>query len=155
LSQGKRRISAKSNSKSASENKVIVRRFLEEVWNEGNLSVVDEVIDKRHVHHFIDGDVHGPEGVKRLVSYVRTALPDFHGTIDALLSAETGLVVARLTMRGTHKGEGFGISPTGKGVVYTGIDIFRISGKSKKIIERWGEVDVLTLRQQLGIVKMP
>ena len=54
----------------------------------------------------------------------------------------------RFTIRGTHQGEGMGIPPTGKRVVSTGIDIFRIA--DGRIVERWGEVDDLGLRQQLG-----
>jgi predicted ester cyclase len=155
LSKGQRRTARTPSRKSEDANKAIVRRFLEEVWNEGDLSLINELIDSRHVHHFGDGDFHGPEGVRRLVTSVRKTFPDFHSTIDALLSAEGGFVVVRLTMRGTHKGEGFGIPPMGKTVVYTGIDLFRISGESKKIIERWGEFDSLALMQQLGAVKLP
>src|SRR6266576_1912840 len=79
-----------------------------------------------HIHHFSDGDITGPEGVKQLVSWLRTAFPDIHTSTDDVV-AEADKVVVRFTIRGTHQGEGMGFPPTGKRVVYTGIDIFRIT----------------------------
>lgn len=134
---------------STEDNKVLVRRFFEDLWNQGNLAVADDLLAPEHVHHFPDGDIHGPDGVKQLVSGLRTALPDFHMSTDDVV-AEADKVVMRFTIRGTHQGEGMGLPPTGKRVVYTGIDIFRIAGG--KIVERWGEVDMLGLLQQLGVV---
>lgn len=59
-------------------------------------------------------------------------------------------VAARITTRATHKDDFLGIAPTGKPVTETGIDILRIA--DGKIAERWGELDNLGLRQQLGAV---
>ena len=137
---------------SSEANKVLVRRFFEELWNQGNLGVADELLAPEHLHHFPGEDIHGPDGVKQLVSGIRSAFPDFHMSTDDVI-AEADQVVMRFTIRGTHQGEGMGFPPTGKRVVYTGIDIFRISGG--KIVERWGEVDMLGLLQQLGVVPAP
>ena len=132
---------------STEENRMLVHRFFEELWNQENLAVADELLASGHVHHFSDGDITGPDGVKQLVSWLRTAFPDIHTSIDDVV-AEADKVVVRFTIRGTHQGEGMGFPPTGKRVVYTGIDIFRIT--DGRIVERWGEVDSLGLRQQLG-----
>jgi steroid delta-isomerase-like uncharacterized protein len=129
------------------ENKALVRRFFEELWNQGNMTVADELLAPTHVHHFPDGDVDGPDGVKQLVSMLRTAFPDFHMRTDDVI-AEADKVVMRFTIRGTHQGEGMGSSPTGKVITYTGIDIFRIA--EGKIVERWGEIDAVGLMRQLG-----
>ena len=137
---------------STEANKVLVRRFFEELWNQGNLVVADELLAPEHLHHFPGEDIHGPDGVKHLISGLRSAFPDFHLSTDDVI-AEADQVVMRFTIRGTHQGEGMGLPPTGKRVVYTGIDIFRISGG--KIVERWGEVDMLGLLQQLGVVPAP
>lgn len=137
---------------STEANKVLVRRFFEELWNQGNLVVADELLAPEHLHHFPGEDIHGPDGVKQLISGLRSALHDFHMSTDDVI-AEADRVVMRFTIRGTHQGEGMGLPPTGKRVVYTGIDIFRISGG--KIVERWGEVDMLGLLQQLGVVPAP
>ena len=134
---------------STEDNKALVRRFFEELWNQGNLVVADELMAPSHVHHFPGKDIQGPDGVKQLVSGIRTALPDFHlSTDDVIAEADKG--VMRFTIHGTHQGEGMGLPPTGKRVVYTGIDIFRIA--DGKIVERWGEVDMLGLLQQLGVI---
>ena len=129
------------------ENKTLVRRFFEELWNQETMAVADELLAPTHVHHFPDGDINGPDGVKQLVSTLRTAFPDFHMSTDDVI-AEADKAVMRSTIHGTHQGEGMGSSPTGKTITYTGIDIFRIA--EGKIVERWGEIDALGLMQQLG-----
>ncbi len=134
---------------STEENQALVRRFFEELWNQGNLAVADELLSTDHVHHFSDEDIHGPDGVKQLVNWLHTAFPDIHTSIDDVV-AEGDKVAVRFTIRGLHQGEGMGIPPTGKRVVYTGIDIFRLAGG--RIVERWGEVDSLGLMQQLGAI---
>ncbi len=136
-------------SMSTEANKVLVHRFIEELWNQGNLVVADELLAPEHVHHFFGEDIHGPDGVKQLVSGLRSAFPDLNCSTDDMI-AEADKVVVRFIARGTHQGEGMGIPPTGKRVAYTGIDIFRIAGG--RIVERWGEVDMLGLLQQLGVV---
>ncbi len=137
---------------STEDNKVLVHRFFEELQNQGNLAVTDELIAPEHVHHFPDEDIHGPDGVKQLVKGLRTIFPDWHISTDDVI-AEGDKVVVRFTIHGTHQGEGMDIPPTGKRVVYTGIDIFRIA--DGKIVERWGEVDALGLLQQLGVIPAP
>ena len=134
---------------STEENIKLVHRFFEELWNQGNLDAADELLASGHAHHFSDEDIIGPEGLKSLVTWLRTAFPDIHTSIDDVV-AEGDKVVVRFTSRGTHQREGMGIPPTGKRVVYTGIDIFRI--EDGRIVERWGEVDGLSLGQQLGTV---
>ena len=131
------------------ENKALVRRFFEEMWNQGDMSVANELLAADHVHHFSDEDIHGPDGVKQLVHWLRTTFPDIYTSTDDMV-AEGDKVAVRFTIRGTHLGEGMSVPPTGKRVVYTGVDIFRLAGG--RIVERWGEVDSLGLRQQLGTI---
>jgi len=71
---------------STEDNKVLVRRFFEDLWNQGNLAVADALLAPEHVHHFPDGDIHGPEGVKQLVSGLRTAFPDIHTSTDDVVA---------------------------------------------------------------------
>ena len=78
---------------------------------------------------------------------VRAAFPDFHNTIEDLI-AEGNRVAARLSYRGTHRGELFRIAPTGRRVTYSGIALFRIAGG--KIIDVWVIGDTLGLLRQLG-----
>ncbi len=138
---------------SAEQNKAVVRRFFEEAVNKGNLNVLDQVI----ADDFLDRNVPpgtpaGPEGVKQFLRMVRTAFPDLHVSIDDML-AEGEKVVARLTVRGTHKGELMGIPPTGRQATWGGMDIIRIAGT--KMAERWGLRDFLGMMQQLGVISLP
>ena len=95
------------------------------------------------------GDEPGPEAVKRGVTSRRTAFPDIHVTIEDMV-AEADKVVARLTFRGTHRGEFKGIPPTEKEVIWTGIWIYRVA--NGKFVERWHNYDLLGLLRQLGAI---
>ena len=68
------------------ESKAIVLRFLKEVWESGNLSLVDELVAQGHVHHLTTKDVHGPDGVKQLVSWLRGFLPDMEIRVEDLIA---------------------------------------------------------------------
>jgi predicted ester cyclase len=124
---------------SEENNKTIVRRIWEEVWQEGNLATIDELIDPNHVLHAYPEDLDygsGVEGFKRLVSTNRANLPDGQLTIEDLI-AEDDRVVTRYTMR----------MPT---AMTTGIWIDRVL--DNKVIESWVDWDRLGLFQQLGII---
>jgi len=132
---------------SVEENKAVVLRFLKDVWGMGDLSIVDEIVADDHVHHFATRDVRGPEGVKQLVSWLRSFLPDLQITIKDLIG-EGDSVVAYFVLSGTDKGGYRGNPPSGNSVTYSGIDIFRVTGG--KIVERWGIVDTIRMMQQIG-----
>ena len=139
---------------SIEENKAIVSRATEEIFNKNNLAVVDELYATNFVSHGSDipGVTPDREGYKQFVTMSRTALPDFHTTIEDMI-AEGDKVVQRFTARGTHKGEFMGIPPTGKQVTITGIAIDRIAGG--KIVENWVNMDMLGMMVQLGVVPPP
>jgi steroid delta-isomerase-like uncharacterized protein len=132
---------------SAEDNKAIFRRIVEEGFNKGNMSVLDELVAANHVNH--TDNVHGPEEYKRFITMYRAAFPDLHMAID-LQIAEEDKVVNRWTTRGTHRGNLMGIPPTGKQVTVTGTHIARIVGG--KIVEEWGNMDALGMMQQLGVI---
>ena len=87
------------------------------------------------------------EGVKLLITMLRSAFPDFKATIDDIV-AEGDKVVIRQTWSGTQKGEFMGIPPTGKSVSFGVFDILRMAGG--KCVEHWGQMDSMSLMQQLG-----
>ena len=136
----------------ADENKAIVRRFIEQSFNAGNLSVVDELVANDYVNHVARADVRGPEGMKQFVTTYRTAFPDYRCTIDDQI-AEADKVVTRWTAHGTQHGELMGIPPTGKHVTLPGVVIDRIA--NGKLVETWLHADVLEMMQQLGVVPEP
>jgi hypothetical protein len=103
---------------SASElNKRKVRLFVEAVWNEGRLELIDELVAADYIGRFpsIDGGVHGPEGVRRLVSRGRDAYPDLYVKIEDQI-AEDDRVATR--WRAT--------TPSGDTQCYAGISIIRL-----------------------------
>ena len=131
-------------------NKDLVRRYYEDLWNRWDLTVAQELISPEIAFRGSLGmTARGLVGFMGYVPAVRAAFPDFHNTIEELI-AEGDKVVARLTYRGTHRGHLFGIVPTGRQVVYSGIAIFRIAGG--KIVDGWVIGDTLALMQQLGAV---
>jgi hypothetical protein len=46
------------------ENEAVVRRFMDELWSDGNLGAADELVAINHVHHLGGEELHGPDGVK-------------------------------------------------------------------------------------------
>ena len=113
---------------SIEENKIIVRRLYEEFFNQGNLAVADELIAPNYFNHSASPQqVRGPEGVKQRSVVLRTAFPDLCNTIEDMV-AEGERVVVRVAARGTHQGMHLGVHPTGKPVMWTGVDIFIIQG---------------------------
>jgi steroid delta-isomerase-like uncharacterized protein len=136
------------------QNKSVVRRLFDELWNKGNLQVADELIAPTYQHH--DASTpdlgKGPESEKKRVNLYRTAFHDFRLNLEDLL-ADGETVVARWSCRGVHKGELNGIAPTGKQFAITGVTIARFS--SGKIVEGFVNWDALGLMRQLGVVPEP
>jgi steroid delta-isomerase-like uncharacterized protein len=136
------------------QNKTVVRRLFDELWNKGNLQVADEIIAPTYQHH--DASTpdlgKGPESEKKRVNLYRNALHDFRLNIEDLL-ADGETVVARWSCRGVHKGELNGIAPTGKQFAITGVTIARFS--NGKIVEGFVNWDALGLMRQLGVVPEP
>jgi predicted ester cyclase len=124
---------------SVQENKALVRREQEELWNHaGNLGAAEELFVPDHV-----------EAAKQEAADFREGFPDVVSTIEDLI-AEGDKVVARWRCRATHRGEYMGIAPTGKEVEFTGISIYRI--EAGKIAESWNVEDKLSLMRQIGAV---
>jgi steroid delta-isomerase-like uncharacterized protein len=144
----------KETSMMSEENKEKTRRFLEEAFNEGNLSVVDEIFASDYVQHDPANpeEISGPEGAKGFVQMYRSAFPDIHITVEDQI-AEGDAVVTRWTGRGTHQGELFGIPPSGNQVETSGITIYHFSGG--KGVESWSNYDALGLMQQIGAIPEP
>ena len=134
------------------ENKAIARRWMEELWSQGNSGVADEIIAANYAVHDpgTPGRVGGVEGEKHTVTMYRTVFPDLRFTMEDVVG-EGDRVVVRWTTHGTHRGELMGVPPTGKQVVVTGISILRIA--NGKITEAWVNWDTLTLWQQLGLIR--
>jgi steroid delta-isomerase-like uncharacterized protein len=118
------------------EKKILVRRWLDEVFSRGDLDEVGEFFSANYALHdpSFPHDVHGPEGISRYVTAYRAAFPDLRVTVEDQL-AEGDKVVTRWTARGTHSGEFLGMPPTGDEVTVSGIEFDRIVGG--RIDEAW------------------
>ena len=130
----------------------MTRRIIEEVWNKGDLSVVDELCapDIVRTEPPSTGAVtNGIEELKQFVVAVRTAFPDVKITIDRGMIARANRVTAQWTFSGTHQGEFMGVAATGKKVTNSGISILTFA--KGKIVADYGMWDPLNLWRQLGV----
>ncbi len=132
---------------SIEENKRIARRLLEDIWQKGDRTTAQEIIaDDIIIHGTVPGQPPGPEGQLYAANFFRSIFPDLQWTIEDLV-AEGDKVVLRWTMRGTHQGPLGDIAPTGKQVMWTGIDFLRI--QNRKVAEIWHNEDYFGLVKQI------
>ncbi|MGH2986921.1 MAG: ester cyclase [Solirubrobacterales bacterium] len=127
------------------------RTLIEEVWNRGNLALVDKLVspDFRGHSSSPETDTRGTEGYRQYYAALRTAFPDIHFTIEDQI-AEGDKVVTRWTARGTHRGEYAGVPATGREGVIAGVTTDRIAdGRS---VECWTNLDELGMLRQLGVI---
>jgi len=135
----------------SAENKAIARRWMEELWSQGNAGIAGEIIAPTYAVHDpgTPGRVGGVEGEKHAVAMYRTVFPDLQFTMEEMIG-EGDRVVVRWTARGTHRGELRGAAPTGKAVVITGISILGVA--NGMIAEHRLNWDTLGMLQQLGMI---
>jgi steroid delta-isomerase-like uncharacterized protein len=129
----------------------VVRRYFEEVWNQGRLDVLDELLAPSYVNHTpsTPNPPRGPAGLKPIVAALRAAFPDLHFTVlDTLVDGQR--VAVRVRMEGTQDGDLFGLPATHRRVSVNqiNIELFR----DGHIAEHWRVTDELTLMRQLGVV---
>jgi steroid delta-isomerase-like uncharacterized protein len=148
---GKIEFLKKGELRMSEQNKTIVRRLFEELWNKGNLPVADELIAPTYTHHdAATPDVgRGPDGEKKRLTLYRNAFTDLRLTVEDMI-AEGETVMARWSCRGAHKGKLSGIAPTGKQIAISGVTVCGVA--NGKIVEGWVNWDAPSLMQQLGVV---
>jgi steroid delta-isomerase-like uncharacterized protein len=120
---------------SAEENKAVIRRAYDELWNQRNVDVVDELATEDFLNHGAPPDrQRGRQSLKDVVRIFESAFPDFRYEVEDVI-AEGEKVAVRDVFRGTHQGNFIGIPATGKRVTMEAIHIFRFS--EGKIAEHW------------------
>lgn len=133
---------------SRDSNKALYERFVGEIINDGDYRQIPDVFDPAYVDHSTPpGAPGGLAGVEAVFRMFRGGFPDVHFTIQTML-AEGDKVATRVTGVGTHQGEFFGVAPTGIRATWASHGIFRVQGG--KIIEHWGQPDLLALLAQIG-----
>jgi len=129
------------------------RRVLDEAFNKGNLSVIDELIAQDlKDHNAPPGVPSSSEGLKQFIRSYRQAFPDINFKIIHTI-AEGDLVVQHVLASGTMKGDFMGMSATGKKAEWEEIHISRF--QDGKVVEHWGVQDRLGMAQQLGVNPAP
>jgi steroid delta-isomerase-like uncharacterized protein len=134
---------------SVEENKKVVRRNIEEVFNKGDQSLIDEIIAPNWAFYGPGGqEFKGREGFRQIFTMLRTAFPDLHMAIEDMVG-EGEMVAARYTIQGTLKGPLMGMAPTGKQMkIQSALFIRFENGKEAEVREIY---DQLNAFRQLGV----
>ncbi len=133
---------------SAEGNTALLRRYVDQVWHQGNLSALDDFLApgyRRHVSPTAQPLTR--EGQMQRLAGFRAAFPDAELTVEDVLADDDRLAF-RSTLRGTHRGAFRGVAPTGSRVAGSLVDVVRI--EEDRFVEQWGGPDVLDLPRQLG-----
>jgi len=130
------------------ELRAAVRRFFDEVWNNGNVAEAETFLAPQFVsHNTFDVRIVGPREYGGAVIDYRAAFPDLQTTLEDVL-VDGDRVVVRGTDRGTHRGDFMGFPASAREVTTTWIEIFRM--ENGKAAEGWLESDSAKLRDQLA-----
>ena len=130
----------------------MTNRFIEEVWNKGDMSVADELCAPdivRTTPPSIGAVTTGIEELKQSITTIRTAFPDAKITVDRSTIARANRVTVQWTITGTHQGEFMGVAATGKKVTSSGISILTFA--KGKIVDDYAMWDDLHSWRQLGV----
>jgi steroid delta-isomerase-like uncharacterized protein len=137
------------------ENKRLIRKFVDQLWNDRNLELADEIFaEDCPTHQLQSGSPlspvpRGPEAIKKHAMGWLASFPDLRFTIEQMM-AEQDRVFTQMVMVGTHKSAWLGIPATGKSVSIRMMTVHRIQGG--KVVEDWVLVESLGLFQQLGVL---
>jgi len=140
---------------STEQNKNIVRRFFEELWNARNFAAADEIFAPDCVTHQLQSGAEviaaarNAEAIKEHIGEWLVGFPDLHFTVGQMI-AEGDLVVTYAAMHGTHTGIWNGVSPSGREINIRMTVTHRIV--NQKIVADWVLVESLGFFQQLGLL---
>jgi len=137
----------------SNENKAIVERWFEEIWNQGREDVIDELLAPDAVIHGLEhpdsiGKT-GPEAFKPFFHAFRGAFPDIHITIETIV-AEGDDVMTLFNVTASHKGDQLGLAATEKEINISGMTLARI--QNGQLVEGRNNIDLLKLYQQINVL---
>jgi steroid delta-isomerase-like uncharacterized protein len=136
----------------SAENKALMRRWFEEVWSQGRVAAIDEMMSTRVVVQGLGDNVQDIAGFKQFHTMYRSAFPDVRIQVDDVI-AEGDKVAVRWSGSGTHRGNDLGFPATGTAIQFTGMTFARV--ENGKLVEGWNVFDQLGMLQQLGVVNLP
>jgi steroid delta-isomerase-like uncharacterized protein len=135
------------------ENIALIRRWFEEVWNQGHEEVIDELFAADGIAHGLADEagnaLRGPQDFKPFFRKFRSAFPEIEIVVEDTV-AEGDKVAASCLVRGKHQSDSLGFAATGQSTEFTGITIIRI--EQGKIVEAWNNFDFMTMYKQLGVL---
>jgi steroid delta-isomerase-like uncharacterized protein len=135
------------------QNKQLVRRWFEEVWNNGRADLIEEMFDENGIAHGLSDDpenpIRGPKDYTPFYELFREAFPNMKIVVEDMV-AEGDKVTARCSVRGKHEGNFRGIVATQRPIEFTGMTIVRIA--DGKIVEAWNNFDFMTMNRQVGLL---
>jgi steroid delta-isomerase-like uncharacterized protein len=134
------------------ENKVVVRRFIEEIFVKGNVDAVEKLATSDFTPHSWPSVGPGTEALKQAMKRVSAGLSDVSMKIDDMIK-EDDKVAVRLTAHGKHRGEFMGLPASGKEYTISETHIFHM--RDGKVAEHWRDADMLGLMRQLGALPQP
>jgi steroid delta-isomerase-like uncharacterized protein len=134
---------------SAEHNELVARRIAEELFNQGDLSVADELIAPQAVDHNEPPGTDCREHFKRVATLLRSAFPDLHMSIEDVIAEEEKMAL-RITISGTHTGPGAfaGLPPSGKRFQVQQMRFACFA--NGQMTESWAVIDMFAWVQQLG-----
>lgn len=139
-----------NNAEQMNANEQVFRILIEEGFSKGDTSVFDSYTSEDFIEHQYGFNPPNVSSVKRAITNLHKAFPDFSMTIEDIVSSGDK-VWGRMTARGTHEGQFGQLAPTGNKFEITVIDIMRFS--EGKLVEHWGVPDRVALMEQLGATK--
>lgn len=135
------------------ENKALLRRWFDEVWNKGRADAIDEMFAEDGIAHGLSDvakeSLKGPTDFKPFHTAFRGAFPNIEVVVEDMV-AEGDKVAARCSVRGTHTGDQLGVVASRAPVTFTGMVIVRV--KDGKIAEAWNNFDFMTMNKQIGVL---
>jgi predicted ester cyclase len=132
------------------ENSELCVRAQKEIFEAGNLDLADEIVAPDFVDHEAPpGTPRGPEAVKRVAAWLRSALGDLRYEVEDVFESGDRVAV-RSTCHGVHVGELFGHAPTGRSFSSGQIHLFRV--ENGRIAEHWAKRDDVGMMRQLGLI---
>ncbi len=135
------------------KNLAVVCRFVEEVYNKGNLAALNEVVAPNVIcHPPLPDCTPGCIGINQTIACLRGAFPDLQVTVEELIAVDDA-VIAKETFCGTHLGSFMSVQPTGLPVKWTRVVFYHLA--NSKIVERWSEIEALGMLQQLELAAFP
>ena len=141
-------------SESSEQSRELMRRITAEIWDEGRIDLIDELIAEDLIDHIEDPALEGTgrERYRANAVMTRTAFPDFRNPLD-LIVADGDIAVSYGRAIGTHTGGMMGMPPTGKAFDVPTFGMLRF--RDGQAIERWGVHDTMVMMQQLGVLPGP